>query len=478
MVDGGGKRVPCPLWIAARESPEAPAIVSAGGSSTYASLDRRVSSTASRLEELGCGRGARVALYAGKDERYIVLLLALIRAGAIACPLSTRFPPGRVASLLRSAGCGAVISDDEDLLAATEPAASKLSPETVLADGSREEHRDSVEMDLDQPSTIVFTSGSSGRPKAALHTFANHYYNALGSNENIPLGPGNLWLHSLPLYHVGGLSILFRCILSGAAIALPEPGERLGEAVSRYGITHASLVAAQLRRLLDEGTPSDTLKAVLLGGSGIPASLLGEAASRGLPVRTSYGLTEMASQVTATAGVSPEELRTSGWTLPHRELRIASDGEILVRGQTLFAGYVEEGILTRAVDDEGWFHTKDLGALDDEERLTVRGRKDNMFISGGENIQPEEIEAALCAVEGVSQAVVVPVPDEKWGNRPVAFVRAAGAVEPERLRMSLEKVLPRFEIPAKFHDWPEEADRSGMKVDREAFRERARRMAR
>lgn len=471
------RQVPCPLHRAAVAVPEAPAILDQRGALTYAELDRHVSEAAGRLAELGLGDGARVALFMDKNREYVVLVLALIRAGAVACPLSTRLPPPGVPAFLENAGCRALISDEEELLAATESAISVLSAEAFLAGESLAESSSPGSMELGQPATVVFTSGSSGSPKAALHTFANHYHNALGSNENIPLAAGDRWLHSLPLYHVGGLSILFRCLLAGAAVVLPEPGEKVGESISRYVITHASLVTTQLRRLLDEGASPDHLKAVLLGGSGIPASLLSEAASRGLPVRTSYGLTEMASQVTATAGSSLAELRTSGRVLPHRELRIASDGEILVRGHTLFAGYIEGGVLRSAGDDEGWFHTKDVGALDEERRLIVHGRKDNLFISGGENIQPEEIEGALCTIEDVSQAIVVPVPDEEWGYRPVAFVRSAGAVEPGRLRKALEEVLPGFKIPSAFYEWPEESGREGMKVDREAFRERARRMS-
>ncbi len=481
VVDRSDTRlIPCPLRTAAARSPGAAAIVGEGGGVTYAELDRRVSAAAKRLAERGCGAGSRVALCMEKSREYIVVLVALIRIGAVACPLSTRFPPRRAVSLLTTAGCRAVISDDEDLLGATEPAILALSPEALLENDPPGEPENHGTINLDQPATIVFTSGSSGKPKAALHTFANHYYNALGSNENIPLAPGDLWLHSLPLYHVGGLSILFRCILAGATIALPEPGERIGEAISRYGITHASLVATQLRRVLDEGASPENLKVVLLGGSGMPASLLEEAVSRGFPVRASYGLTEMASQVTTTSGSSPTELRTSGRILPHRELSIASDGEILVRGQTLFAGYVENGVVASPVDSEGWFHTKDVGSLDEEGCLIVRGRKDNLFISGGENIQPEEIEAALTTIEGVVEAVVVPVPDGEWGRRPVAFVRMAAGeeMEPDRLRKSLEPLLPRFEIPAAFHEWPEDSGSESMKVDREAFRERARRMSR
>jgi O-succinylbenzoic acid--CoA ligase len=356
-----------------------------------------------------------------------------------------------------------------------------LRPEDLLACGAASGgSRPSGELWIgrDQLSTIVFTSGSAGVPKAALHTFGNHYFSASGSNANIPLEPGDRWLHSLPLYHVGGLSILFRCLLAGATVALPEPGLPLGEAIAHSGATHVSLVSTQLLRLLrEEGFAGTELKAILLGGGPMPASLVDEARARGLPIHTSYGLTEMTSQVTTTPpGASRGELRTSGRPLPHREVAVSGRGEILVRGETLFAGYVEGASVHRPLDDDGWFHTGDLGALDENGYLDVRGRKDNLFVSGGENIQPEEIEEALSGLAGVQEAVVVPVPDPEFGARPVAFVRAEGVTDQGTLTRALEKVLPRFKIPVAFYPWPDEAWGRGMKVDRSSFRERALRL--
>jgi O-succinylbenzoic acid--CoA ligase len=182
----------------------------------------------------------------------------------------------------------------------------------------------------------------------------------------------------------------------------------------------------------------------------------------------------MASQVTTTPpGASPEELRAAGRVLPNREVSISGEGEILVRGETLFAGYVEGERIDYSLDMDGWFHTRDLGELDENGYLRIRGRMDNLFISGGENVQPEEIEESLCRLEGIDEAVVVPVPDEEFGARPVAFVRMDGEVRD--LSRELEPVLPRFEIPISFHLWPEEA-RRGMKADRAALGELARRL--
>jgi O-succinylbenzoic acid--CoA ligase len=446
--------------------------VGAGWAISYAEMDGRVSAAERRLEEIGVAPGDRVALYLPKDAGYLVLLLALVRAGAVACPVSTRLPAGGVGPLLEEAGCSAMISADERILDVVDGIAV-LSPEAILADGEKGGcGLEPLEIPLDRPATVVFTSGSTGTPKAALHTFGNHYFSAAGSNGNIALAPGDRWLHSLPLYHVGGLSIIFRCLLAGATIALPEPGSGLGRSIADLHATHVSLVSTQLLRLLGEGADLSGLGAVLMGGGPVAHSLVDEALARGVPVHTSYGLTEMASQVTTTPpGAAREELRTAGRALPNREVRISGEGEILVRGATLFAGYLRKGGLNLPLDDEGWFHTGDLGEMDAEGCLRVSGRRDNLFVSGGENVQPEEIEAALCRLEGVQEAVVVPVPDPEFGHRPVAFVRRGGAVG--NLARELEEVLPRFKVPVAFHDWE---GVGGMKPDRGALRERANRL--
>jgi len=434
-----------------------------------------VSAAAFRLGKLE--PGSRVALYLPKDDRYVALVLALMRAGHVACPISDRLPARGVAPLLERAACSALISEDEDLLQTAGADLLMLGTDALLEKvlQSSSDRSESIDLPRGRPATIIFTSGSTGVPKAALHTFGNHYYSALGSNANITLRPGDRWLHSLPLYHVGGLSILFRCLFAGATVALPRPGTSLGTCIASLGATHVSLVSTQLSRLLQEDANLGGLQAILMGGGPVPTRLVDEALARGLPIHTSYGLTEMASQVTTTPpGASTEELRTAGRALPNREVSISERGEILVRGETLFAGYVEGGQLDRPLDADGWFHTRDLGGLDENGHLRVGGRLDNLFISGGENIQPEEIEEALCRLEGIDEAMVVPVPDEEFGTRPVAFVLMDSG-EPGDLMHNLEPVLPRFKIPISFHPWPDEA-LGGMKADRAALGERARRL--
>lgn len=459
--------LPWPVRAMAEAHPERIALVAPERTMTYRQLDAWVEGTARRLEERIPEAKMSVALSLPNGWPFLVFLLAMMRADRVACLLHRRAPEARLPALMQTAGASTLITD----LAwgTVTKGVTVLAPERLLATSNQTPDARSIA--ADQPATVVFTSGSSGEPKAALHTYGNHHYNALGSNENIALAPGDRWLLALPLYHVGGLGIVFRCLLAGATIVLADPGASLASLVARYQITHLSVVPTQLQRLLD-ASPSllASLKAILVGGSALPAHLLDAALERKLPLHTTYGLTEMASQVTTTPpNASHAPLRSSGRLLPYRELALADDGEILVRGKTLFAGYLDGSVIRQATDDDGWFHTRDLGFLDAAGRLHVSGRKDRQFISGGENIQPEEIERALCQLEGVRQTVVVAVPDATYGQRPVAFVRADGGIHEAAWREALADFLPRFKIPDAFLPWPETDERSGLKVPFSVF---------
>ncbi|HVP07704.1 MAG TPA: hypothetical protein VMS71_07675, partial [Candidatus Acidoferrum sp.] len=156
-------------------------------------------------------------------------------------------------------------------------------------------------------------------------------------------------------------------------------------------------------------------------------------------------------------------------------LRISSEGEILVAGETLFSGYIDGDQTVTPVDGEGWFHTGDNGHRDDAGYLVVTGRRDNMFISGGENIQPEEIESVLHSLEKVTDAIVVPVPDREYGHRPIAFLQKSTGkdIDSEELKRELRKRLPSFKIPDKFYPWPSGIASTGIKLSRTEFRKLA-----
>ena len=294
---------------------------------------------------------------------------------------------------------------------------------------------------LSAPADIMLTSGSSGEAKLVVHSVGNHYYSALGSNAHISLTKDDVWLWSLPLYHVSGLSILWRVFLAGATLYLPGK-EKLAQVIAREEVTHVSLVYTQFRELASRKSCRARLrryKAILLGGSATENVSWHKA----FPLYKSYGLTEMASQV-ATTCRGGKRARV----LKYRKVRTNAMGEIEVSGKTCFLGYFKNG---RLVPQGKWFATGDLGRVGTY--LTVSGRKDAMFISGGENIQPEEIERALLKCRGVLAAAVFGRTDKKYGQRPVAYVQWKKKETVSSLRRSLQKMLPAYKIPDAFFPW-------------------------
>ncbi len=454
---------------------DAPAIITPEGSVSYRELNERFSWIADSLVKRGVQPGDRVAIQSPNSLEVLLLLPALWSVGAVAFPFSERFPMKEILTLAEKYRCKYFLPASQltERSANTKLSVIPLSEATAFP--AEIKSGISPVWQLDNLASIILTSGSSGNPKAVVHSLANHYYSAIGSHENIPFGRGGRWLLSLPLYHVGGLAILFRAWTAEGAIALPHPEMPLQDAIEQLQPSHISLVATQLYRLLktaDGRRALRRMKAVLLGGSAIPENLLREAWTLEIPVHTSYGSSEMSSQITTTpANASLKELQTSGRLLPHREIMTAGDGEILVCGKTLFQGYLEDDKVVPSVDEDGWFGSGDIGQMDAQGNLTVTGRKDNMFISGGENIQPEEIEKHLSHIEGVIRCMVVPVIHQEFGMRPVAFIdmRNGGKLDTSALRLQLEKNLPRFKVPDKFLPWPKDSQSPGIKADRQAL---------
>jgi O-succinylbenzoic acid--CoA ligase len=459
----------CLVAQAAVRFGDSPALIDPTRTLTFRQFDQRVARAAAQLRESGIARRDRVGIVLPNSVDQIIVIMALIRIGAIACPISSRLPQQGVENYLNTIDSAMLITDDPR----TKIDCCRIMRLSEIIATNSPNSLDSGDFSMDRPAVVIFTSGSTGDPKAVLLTLGNLYFSALGSIDNIPFGPGDRWLLSLLLYHVGGLGILFRALAGGGAVVVADQGRDIGDAILQHEVTHLSLVSTQLRRLLSATESRDLirrhLKAVLLGGSGMPPELIKRSVERGLPIHTSYGLSEMASQVTTTPlSASHDSLRTSGRLLPYRQLRIAVSGEIEVRGETRFAGYVDGATLASPFDSDGWFATGDIGSLDQNGYLTVLGRRDTMFISGGENIYPEEIERALLRIDGILEAVVVPVADEAYGSRPCAFIRTEPPVDIalDRIRDELRDFLPAFKLPDRIFCWPEGTVGSGIKPDR------------
>jgi O-succinylbenzoic acid--CoA ligase len=429
----------------------------------------------------GVEPGSRVGLLAENGTDWIVAFLALIRLGALAVAIPTRLPAAAVAHALGSVGSTWLVYGKRggaDVDHHVGNSVRTLQLDDLSAGDRRASSPVLTHADLLAPCAAVFTSGSTGEPKMAALTLSAFLHSALGANRNIRLGPGDRWLLSLPLYHVGGLGVLFRCLVSGATVVVPTAMEDLSVSVTDRGITHVSVVPTQLRRMLDSGVSLGRCRAILVGGGPVSDDDVARCQERGGRLFLTYGLTEMASQVCTTRDT--HRLGTAddaGAVLPFRSVRIGDGGEILVRGETLFSGYLAAGGLRPAVDNEGWYRTGDVGEFSREEHLLIRGRRDNMFVSGGENIHPEEVERALCRIPGVLRAVVVDVPDPDFGARPVAFIASSGrSLTVAEVRASLRDWLPGYKHPVAVYHLPEgnvgTLDKPARQVLREIAEER------
>lgn len=442
---------------AARLFGNAPFLLSGGERLSFGRCASISSHIAGKLHENGLRAGDTLAIAAPNSVQSVLLTMALLRSGIVCAPMNHRFPEARLLAGLQALRPELVVTDETTAMLKRSPfRTERLANLVDLKNSTPQEALPfSVPLHKNRPVTVIHTSASSGNPKAALHSFANHWYSALGAARNMPLGTGDCMLLSLPLFHIGGYAILFRALVSGCAMALPEPLEPLEKSLERFPVTHLSLVPTQLHRLFGEPTACQSLrelKAVLLGGSATPVPLLEQSVRQKIPVYLTYGSTEMSSQIATTRGPVTTAEEACAVVLPFREVRIGEENEILVRGACLFQGYVHEKRLLLPIDSDGWFHTGDTGRLDHNGKLLVQGRKDNMFISAGENLHPEEIEQVLVSIEGVLEAVVVPSPDSEYGWRPVAFIRTETRDTPRDCDISGEllKTVGKLKTPVRY----------------------------
>jgi len=465
----------CPLTGISEKSPDSPAIITNNEIITFAKLEQLVHQAASNLKKAGVQRRTRVALSGNSSPQVYITILAAFRIGAVICPVNSKWPEKALLNALKQIDCRYLVLYGTESAGFTSDNFTVLQAENIAPLETKVSvFRGQPIIDLNNPAAIIFSSGSTSQPKASLLSYGNLYYNALGANKRVKFRRGDRWLLSMPLYHVGGLGILFRSIIGGGAAVIPHKSENAAASIGEYGITHLSLVPTQLYRLIHSGHLKmvEEHPTVLVGGASVTKELLDSAKDAGLEVYSTYGLTEMASQVTAGKFA---DVPHSGKILSHRQLSIADDGEILVKGKTLFQGYINESSVELPLDKNGWFHTGDIGELDVKKHLIVRGRKDNMFISGGENVYPEEIEIWLKNLDGIDDALVVGLDDKEFGRRATAFVKFTEdkKLSDDKIITSLEKCLPRFKIPRTFFDWPVDEIEQSLKPNRQKLQKLA-----
>lgn len=386
----------CPLSLAP------PNRVAIAPALTYGQLNTLVQRGAAALLALGFKPGDQVPFPAAARRQTIALLFATWRIG-----------------------CVAVLDNQAAPLDPFE--GHDLFSETTL--------------DMQRNALRLRTSGTSGTPKWASFTLSQLFESARTVSAALRAEKGNQWLISIPLAHVAGLGVALRGLLTEGTLHFEDKSLPYRDRIYSVHPDFASLVPTQLYRLLRDETPP--LKTYLLiGGAPLAEELYRKAISRGMRLSLTYGLTEMSSTVLLTE--KPKWIGVHaylGEPLPGRSVSLSENGEILVAGNSLFNGY--------GTPPPSPFPTGDLGAFHPEFGWSIQGRKDFQFQSGGENIQPEEIEAALLSHPEVEEAVVVPKPDKEFGARPAAFVRTR--LTAADLTAYLSGLLPKSKIPVLFH---------------------------
>ena len=468
-------------WIRDRGvvTPHRVAIDAAGERTTYAELDAASERLAAGLARRGAGHGARVAVLAGNRAETVAVLFACAKLGAILLPLNARLAAPELAYQLDHAeadallvGAGHEAAADAALAEArVRPARRALTWEGLTAWSDDPPLAGPGPAD-DDPLLLMYTSGTTGRPKGALLTHANCFWTNVSLDRTIDVTTSDVVLQVLPQFHVGGWNVQpLLAWWKGATVVL-EPGFDAGRALeliearqvsTMMGVPATYLFMAQHERFAD--TDLSSLRQAVVGGAPMPEALLRTYLDRGVALVQGYGLTEAAPNV---LGLPPEEaprkLGYAGKPYPHVEVALrdtstgavvrgAGTGELCVRGPNVFAGYWRDPDATAAaVDADGWLATGDVAERDAEGCYRIRDRTKDMYVSGGENVYPAEVEAVLHDHPAVADVAVLGVPDERWGEAGLAaVVPADGAtLDPTALREHCVARLAKFKVPREF----------------------------
>ncbi|HEG2205399.1 TPA: o-succinylbenzoate--CoA ligase [Enterobacter cloacae] len=417
---------------------------------SWQQLCTRIDNLAAGFHQQGVEAGDGVLLLAHNHPQTLLAWLALLQCGARILPVNPQLPHPLLEVLLPQMTLRFVLVLDGHY--------DGLAALSVHAPSG--EYR--VAWQPERLASMTLTSGSTGLPKAAVHTCGAHLASAEGVLALMPYGEDDDWLLSLPLFHVSGQGILWRWLQAGARLTVREK-QPLEQALQ--GCTHASLVPTQLWRLLNTHQRI-ALKAVLLGGAAIPVELTQQARAQGISTFCGYGLTEFASTVCAKEADGEPDV---GSALPGREVQVVN-GEVWIKAQSMASGYWRDGALLPLTNSEGWFATRDRGELHDG-RLTILGRMDNLFFSGGEGIQPESLERIIATHPHISQVFIVPLNDAEFGQRPVAVVECEPGTDITRLPEWVQGKLARFEQPVHWLVLPAELKNGGIKISRQALKQ-------
>ncbi|WP_227355328.1 o-succinylbenzoate--CoA ligase [Haladaptatus salinisoli] len=485
-------------WLAHRAgiSPDATAVVEAedGTERTYAELDSAVEETAGRLAGLGLRAGDHLGVLMETRMAAVRLVHAAMRLGCVLVPLNVRLAAPELRRQVAATDPSALVCETDTESVARDVAGDVPVVSVDPSDGAtlaecKRATFDPAAWARDDPQVMLFTSGTTGNPKAVVLTTGNLLSSAVASAFRLGVLPDDRWHLCLSTYHMGGLAPLLRSTLYGTTVVVQEgfdPEKTLSH-LREHGATGVSLVPTMLRRLLEEGDLPDSLRFVLLGGAPARDDLVEECEARGVPVCPTYGMTETASQI---ATARPEEafsrVGTVGRPLLFTEVTVVDGdddpvpagepGELVVSGPTVMAGYYGNPSATEEAFGEYGLRTGDVGYRDEGGRIWVLNRRSDRIVTGGENVDPGEVVEVLLEHPEIREAAVAGVADDEWGERVGALVvpEADGEVTLESIRAFCDGRLAGYKRPRLLETAEELPRTASGTVDREAVRERLR----
>lgn len=396
---------------------------------TFAQLEQTVEKLSGKLASLEALTGERIAILTDNSLAGYLTALAILNSGKTIVWLNRRLSAAELNYQLADSQVSVCLYDEQlDV--------SHLKCRTIsfvkLNVAPEQKIITAQEFGPNFPASIMYTSGTTGRPKGVIQTFNNHFSSATASALNLGLTSADEWLCTVPIFHISGFSIMMRGLIYGMTVRLTNhfDAHAIQQMLVNEPITIISVVPYMLKKLLTVKMETDAsynshFRGMLLGGGPIDRNTLQRCQELNIPVVQSYGMTETCSQIVALSFVdAPAHLGASGKPLFLTQLRLdPKTQEIQLKTPALSPGYLgQTGKYAAKITTDGWFKTGDLGQLDTEGFLYVRGRSDDMIISGGENIFPDEVEAVYAKCQLIKDIAVIGVADDKWEQRPVAFV--------------------------------------------------------
>jgi fatty-acyl-CoA synthase len=469
-------------WFASRSAltPNRRALTFEGTTWSFTEMQHRIDSLATHLQDGGIGRGDRVGFIGLNQPAFFEALFATSRLGAVFVPLNFRLTGPELTFIIDDAGIRTLIADEVHQ-AVIDSIRDDVGVRRFLSDESAEGWEqlhpgteplvDAPTIDADEVALIMYTSGTTGQPKGAMLTHANLWWNNTNAMHQMDIVEDDVTLVVAPLFHIGGLNVTTLVTWQrGGEVVLHrsfDPTACLQD-IQRYGVSTMFGVPAMFLFMSQLPSFNDadltTLRMLVCGGAPVPEPLIKLYNGRGIPINQGYGLTETSPMVSF---LSPEwslsKVGSAGRPGLFSELRLCDEdnrtvseprvhGEVCTRGPNVMKGYWRRPDATAlAIDADGWFHTGDVGYLDEEGFLYIADRVKDMVITGGENVYPAEVEGVLHECPGVSDVAVIGLPDERWGERVVAVVvlEEGAEVSLEAIRTFAGERLARYKLPTQ-----------------------------